>query len=220
MDFANAATERAQPCGQRRMSAEPAGRCERFPRSPSPGRAAAACVPGRRYLIDDAFCSAAIVSSTVSRTVVWTELSARPHRSRARSRPSTRCPEPPTDYSRHARQRRTRSRATCRQPLRCTASLLAVRDLPSAHVSAVDRRSAVTLPSVSNGSMTARPRLQAQGSTVHANAQRSRLHHRNLNVCGRNRRGAGAEIARPAGTQATVHAGEAWRRTNASFRPT
>ena len=34
--------------------------------------------PGGRYLIDEAFCSAASVSSTVSKTVVWKELSAPP----------------------------------------------------------------------------------------------------------------------------------------------
>lgn len=34
--------------------------------------------PGGRYLIEEAFCIAATVSSTVSKTVVWKELSAPP----------------------------------------------------------------------------------------------------------------------------------------------
>ena len=34
--------------------------------------------PGGRYVMDEAFCRAASVSSTVSKTVVWRELSAPP----------------------------------------------------------------------------------------------------------------------------------------------
>ena len=34
--------------------------------------------PGGRYVIDEAFCMAASVSSTVSKTIVWMELSAPP----------------------------------------------------------------------------------------------------------------------------------------------
>src|SRR3990170_1396908 len=70
--FAEFTVGRAGACARTARSVDPGGATRRL----NPGYALLS--PGGRYVIDEAFCKAAIVSSTVSNAVVCKELSAPP----------------------------------------------------------------------------------------------------------------------------------------------